>query len=29
VLNPANLSLTFGLELGVEKTNGRYVARAR
>ena len=29
VLNPANLSLTFGLELGLEKTNGRYVARAR
>jgi iron complex transport system ATP-binding protein len=29
VLNPANLSLTFGLELGLEKTNDRYVARAR
>ena len=28
VLNPANLSLTFGLELSIEKTNGRYVARA-
>jgi iron complex transport system ATP-binding protein len=28
VLNPANLSLTFGLELSLEKTNGRYVARA-
>ena len=28
VLNPANLSLTFGLELTVEKTNGRYSARA-
>jgi len=29
VLNPANLSLTFGLELSLEKTNNRYVARAR
>ncbi len=29
VLNPANLSLTFGLELGLEKSNNRYVARAR
>ena len=28
VLNPANLSLTFGLELGLEKTAGRYAARA-
>ena len=28
VLNPANLSLTFGLELSLEKNNGRYVARA-
>jgi len=28
VLNPANLSLTFGLELTVEKTNGRFSARA-
>jgi iron complex transport system ATP-binding protein len=28
VLNPANLSLTFGLELSVEKASGRYVARA-
>lgn len=28
VLTPANLSLTFGLELGLEKTNERYVARA-
>ena len=28
VLNPANLSLTFGLELTVEKINGRYSARA-
>ena len=28
VLNPANLSLTFGLELSLEKTNDRYVARA-
>jgi iron complex transport system ATP-binding protein len=28
VLNPANLSLTFGLELSLEKTNERFVARA-
>ena len=28
VLNAANLSLTFGLELKVEKTNGRFTARA-
>ena len=28
VLNPANLSLTFGLELALEKANQRYVARA-
>ena len=28
VLNPANLSLTFGLELALEKANERYVARA-
>ncbi len=28
VLNPANLSLTFGLELSLEKSNDRYVARA-
>ena len=28
VLNPANLSLTFGLELALEKTDGRYAARA-
>jgi len=28
VLNAANLSLTFGLELRVEKTNGRFTARA-
>jgi iron complex transport system ATP-binding protein len=28
VLNAANLSLTFGLELTVEKTNGRFAARA-
>ena len=28
VINPANLSLTFGLELSVTKTNDRYVARA-
>jgi len=28
VLNPANLSLTFGLELSLEKSNERYVARA-
>jgi iron complex transport system ATP-binding protein len=28
VLNPANLSLTFGIELSVEKASGRYVARA-
>ena len=28
VLNPANLSLTFGLELSVEKANGRFLARA-
>jgi len=28
VINPANLSLTFGLELRVEKSNGRFTARA-
>jgi iron complex transport system ATP-binding protein len=28
VINPANLSLTFGLELSVAKNDGRYVARA-
>ena len=28
VLNAANLSLTFGLELKVEKNNGRFTARA-
>ena len=28
VLNPANLSLTFGLELSLEKNAGRYAARA-
>ena len=28
VLNPANLSLTFGLELSLEKSYERYVARA-
>jgi iron complex transport system ATP-binding protein len=28
VINPANLSLTFGLELTVEKSNGRFIARA-
>lgn len=28
VLNPANLSLTFGLELSLEKSNDRYVSRA-
>ncbi len=28
VLNPANLSLTFGLELSLEKANNRFVARA-